>query len=114
MKGEDARSPAVPGWLTVERDWRAGDCLEVRLPMRLALNPAPDDSAVQALTYGPVVLAGGYGARAPGSMPRLDTASVTLTSARPLAFQARADSQPVMLVPIARTRHQHYTVYWRT
>ncbi len=31
-----------------------------------------------------------------------------------MAFQARADSQPVMLVPIARTHHQHYTVYWRT
>ncbi len=114
MNGEDARSPAVPGWLTVERDWRAGDRLEVTLPMRLALNPAQDDPAVQALTYGPVVLAGGYGARAPVSMPRLDTASVTLRSEQPMAFQARADSQPVMLVPIARTHHQHYTVYWRT
>ena len=82
--------------------------------MQLAVEPTPDHPAVQALTYGPVVLAGGYGARAPASMPRLDPASVTLMSARPLAFQARADSQPVMLVPIARTHHQHYTVYWRT
>jgi hypothetical protein len=53
---------AAGGWVVVSRHWRPGDWLEVALPMRLTFTPAPDDPAVQAVTYGPVVLSGLYGA----------------------------------------------------
>jgi hypothetical protein len=110
-----ATSPVPPGnWLAIRRRWRAGDRLEVTLPMRLALNPAPDDPAVQAASYGPVVLNGTYGDRTVTAMLRLDAASLTLIRARPLAFQATADGVPVLLIPTARTHHQHYNVYWQT
>ncbi|HVV20405.1 MAG TPA: LamG-like jellyroll fold domain-containing protein, partial [Pseudonocardiaceae bacterium] len=62
----------------------------------------------------PVVLSGGYGDRAVMPMPRLDTTSVRRTAARPMTFHATADGQDVTLTPIARTHHQHYTVYWLT
>jgi DUF1680 family protein len=104
-----------PGsWLAIKRHWRAGDRLEVTLPMRLELNPAPDDPAVQAVSYGPVVLNGTYGNRAIATMPTLDSASLTLINAQRLTVQARADGQPVLLMPTARTHHQHYNVYWQT
>ena len=62
VNGHRAGRPAPPGsWLAVRRRWRAGDRLEVTLPMRLDLHPTPDDPAVQAVTYGPVVLNGAYG-----------------------------------------------------
>jgi hypothetical protein len=105
--------------------------------MRLALSPAPDNPAVQAVTYGPVVLSGLYGASyaqtpgpgaaqapsssAPGSepakaapLPLLDTTSVRRVAASPMSFEATADTRRVTMVPVARAQHEHYTVYWRT
>ncbi len=49
-----------------------------------------------------------------GAHPGLDAASLKLTNTQPLTAQATADGQPVMLIPTARTHHQHYNVYWRT
>jgi uncharacterized protein len=109
--------------------------------MRLAFTAAPDDSAVRAVTYGPVVLSGRYGASyavagagaaASGSvgsasaadlgsgdalvvpLPVLDTASVRRTAAQPMSFAATADGQRITMIPVARVQHEHYTVYWRT
>ena len=125
LNGARLEKPGAPGsWLVIERDWQAGDSLEVSLPMRLHLNPTPDNPAVQAVTYGPVVLSGAYGERAATAMPRLDTESLTLTSQQPLMFSATtrgattrgkpAADEPVTLLPIARMQHQHYNVYWIT
>jgi uncharacterized protein len=102
------------GWLTVDRLWQQGDVLEVTLPMRLELTPTPDQPAVQAATYGPVALAGGYGTDTSTSMPRLEPASLASVTASPATFTARAGGRDVTLRPIARTQHEHYTVYWRT
>lgn len=104
---------ARPGsWLALNRNWAPGDTVDVSLPMALAVHPTPDDPTVRAVTYGPVVLSGEYGDRALMPMPRLDTSSLTRTSQSPLTFQATADGAPVSLIPIARTHHQHYAVYW--
>jgi uncharacterized protein len=125
LNGTPLRNAVVPGWVTVSRHWRPGDRLEVTLPMRLAFIPAPDDRAVQAVTYGPVVLSGIYGASyaaadadpgpaaAPG-LPVLDATSVRRTAAQPMAFEATADAQRITMVPVARAQHENYTVYWQT
>ncbi|MFD7710254.1 beta-L-arabinofuranosidase domain-containing protein [Streptomyces sp. NPDC059786] len=106
--------PAPGSWLTLERDWRAGDRVEVTLPMRTRIEATPDDPDVQAVLHGPIVLAGAYGDRADGWLPRLDTGSVRQEAARPLRFGARADDTGVTLLPVARVHHQHYHVYWLT
>jgi DUF1680 family protein len=107
--------PAGPGsWIVLRRHWQTGDLLEVTLPMALAAEPTPDRPAVQALTYGPVVLAGVY-ARNPGAAtPGLDPGSVRRTAARPMAFEAVSGRQPVTLIPVGRAAHEYYTVYWQT
>ena len=79
LNGTSLRDAVVPsgsgagGWVVVTRHWHPGDWLEVTLPMRLAFNPAPDDPAVQAVSYGPVVLSGRYGASyaEPADVPAL-------------------------------------------
>jgi uncharacterized protein len=133
-------SAAGGGWVVVSRHWRTGDWLEVTLPMRLAFAPAPDDPTVQAVTYGPVVLSGLYGASYAGAtlpspatpgvpsgsaviaeaetsatpLPVLDTTSVRQLTAQPMTFEATADTHRITMVPVARAQHEHYTVYWQT
>jgi len=121
LNGVPLGKPGTPGsWLVIERNWRPGDCLLVSLPMRLTLNPTPDKPDAAAVTYGPVVLSGAYGKRFSRAMPRLDTASIALTSTEPLTFGAATRKQgaepdgPVTLIPVARTHHQYYNVYWLT
>lgn len=82
--------------------------------MRLGFSTAPDQPSVQAVTYGPVVLAGAYGNQASTAMPQLDTSTVTMATQRPLTFHATSDGRPDTLIPVARAHHQHYTVYWGT
>jgi len=116
------------GWIVVTRRWHQGDELTVTLPMGLAFTQAPDDPTVQAVSYGPVVLSGLTGTRsaadagypadaadeAPNTLPVLDAASVRRTTAQPMTFQATADAEPITMIPVARARHEPYTVYWYT
>ena len=63
MNGARLESFATPGsYFVLDRTWRDGDRVEVRLPMRLHAAPMPDDPTVQAVMYGPIVLAGKLGA----------------------------------------------------
>jgi hypothetical protein len=61
-----------------------------------------------------VVLNGAYGNRQITTMPTLDTGSLTLINEHRLTAGARVGGQPVLLIPTARTHHQHYNVYWQT
>jgi uncharacterized protein len=121
-------SGGAGGWVAVTRHWRSGDELTVTLPMSLAFTQAPDDPAVQAVSYGPVVLSGLTGTRSaasggdpanradqpPATLPVLDASSVRRVQADPMTFTAAANGAPVTLIPVARAQHQPYTVYWQT
>jgi len=45
------------GYVSIERAWRDGDTVDLRLPMHLRLERMPDQSDYYAVLYGPVVLA---------------------------------------------------------
>ncbi|WAP53871.1 beta-L-arabinofuranosidase domain-containing protein [Streptomyces sp. S465] len=109
-----ADRPEPGSWLIIDRRWKTGDRVELTLPMTPAFEPTPDDPDVQAVLYGPVVLAGAYGSGAGMTMPRLDTGSVTQKATNPLRFGATADGESVTLLPVARVHHQYYNVYWLT
>ena len=58
LNGKPLDSFAAPGgYLVLDRTWRDGDRLDVTLPMVLSAAPTPDDPSVQAMLYGPLVLA---------------------------------------------------------
>jgi DUF1680 family protein len=52
---------APSSYAKIHRTWKDGDQVEVQLPMRLNLQPLPDDQNVAAIMYGPLVLAGELG-----------------------------------------------------
>jgi len=57
---QEASAPPSSYW-TLERTWKTGDRVDVSLPMGLHVHPMPDDPALQAFMYGPLVLAGALG-----------------------------------------------------
>ncbi|GAA2688178.1 beta-L-arabinofuranosidase domain-containing protein [Actinoplanes palleronii] len=105
---------AAGSYATVTRVWAAGDVLTVRLPMRVIMQPAGDNPAVQAITYGPVVLAGNYGSTTPAGNPALTVSSIARTGAGSLAFTATANGVPVQLGPFHDAHGFNYAVYWNT
>jgi DUF1680 family protein len=99
-------------WVALRRHWQRGDVLQVTLPMQLAVEPTPDHPAVQALTYGPVVLSGVHGSN-PGMLtPQLEMASIHRTAAQPMAFQGVVNHKPATLLPIGRIAGEYYTTYF--
>ena len=62
VNGKATDASAAPGsYLALKRTWKAGDRIELELPMHLHAQAMPDDPATQAFLYGPLVLAGDLG-----------------------------------------------------
>jgi uncharacterized protein len=58
---EVANTTDAAGYITINRKWKKGDVVLLRLPMHLDAEQMPDKSDYYAFTYGPVVLAAGFG-----------------------------------------------------
>jgi hypothetical protein len=62
INGKTKKVRQNPGsFVTIERTWKTGDVLEVKLPFSLRLESMPDDSSRVAVMYGPLVLAADLG-----------------------------------------------------
>lgn len=62
LNGKGLNASATPGgYLAINREWKAGDKIEMQLPMHLHMQSMPDDPQIQAFLYGPLVLAGDLG-----------------------------------------------------
>jgi uncharacterized protein len=132
--------PVIPvragGYQVVDRTWRNGDELRAILPMSLHVHPMPDDDTLQAIMYGPVVLAGDLGREgltaamrrggdnppempAPPAAPEFVADSrdpqswIDLTAKTPLTFKTKGQSRDVVMMPFSRIVDQRYGVYWR-
>ena len=140
VNGRNEQVSATPGsYLTVERQWKKGDVIQVRLPMGLHQEAMPDDAKTVALLYGPLVLAGDlgreglsesvrYGPSAPPmrrvtpiEVPALVVADpqTLLAGVKPIpgtavAFRTEGIGRPrdLALVPFYKASDQRYTVYW--
>jgi hypothetical protein len=80
----------------------------------VVMKAANDNQNVQAITYGPSVLAGNYGNTSLNALPSLDASSVTRTSSSTLSFTATANGATVNLGPFWDAQGFNYTVYWNT
>jgi hypothetical protein len=139
INGKKEPVQARPGsYIALERQWRDGDRIEVRLPMSLGLEAMPDDPKTVALLYGPVVLAGDLGnegmegvrrygplspeartatPEVPGLVSNLNQvlARVKPVRGEPLNFRTIGIGRPrdVTLKPFNKTFDHRYTVYWK-
>ena len=76
INGQDQKLAAVPGsYMTIARNWRTNDTVELRMPFGFHLDHVVDQPNVASIFYGPVLLA------AEESAPRTDWRQVTLDAA---------------------------------
>jgi DUF1680 family protein len=62
VNGEaQAAQPSADGYIRIRRTWRAGDVVELNLPLRPRLEPTGDDPSTLAILHGPLVLAADLG-----------------------------------------------------
>lgn len=143
INDEKVTAPATPGsYLSLTRDWKSGDVIDLRLPLSLRIRPSMDDPTMVSFFYGPVVLAGKLGREGmpasdigghtdnehnpPFPVPFLvsDSPSNALSQLRPdssspLAFNAtmrdpeKGDPVEVKLAPFYQVHHQRYALYWK-
>jgi hypothetical protein len=127
LNGKPLHIKAHPGsFIPVERTWKTGDKVEVKLPFTLRLESMPDDSSRVAIMYGPLVMAGDLG-------PLKDSAStdamyvpVLMTEQRnPARWMKSVDGKintfvtvntgrprDVELRPLYTFYDRRYSVYW--
>lgn len=140
VDGSKQEIAAAPGsYVTIDREWRTGDTVDVRLPMSLHTEAMPDDPKTVALLYGPIVLAGDLGRQnltpakqsGPSAPEELEAARpgapallcnvddllshVRPVRGRPLTFRTRGIGRPrdVTLVPFFTVFDSRYSVYWK-
>lgn len=137
VNGEVVPAFASPSsYLTLARTWRRGDRVRLDLPMSLRAESMPDDPTVQAVLYGPIVLAGrlgseglsrattygGYDCELKGKpVPAPDIVAETAEAGswveavpgRPLAFRTKAQKRIIDLGPLNRIAGERYAVYWK-
>ena len=120
-------------YLTLNRVWKSGDKIELNLPMALHVDSMPDDQSVQAMMYGPLVLAGRfdpvskdmlYGDYEPKPTDQYKVPDVVADAnqptgwvepdgKQPLSFRTVGQSQAVTMVPLYQIIRERYAVYWK-
>jgi uncharacterized protein len=69
LNGKTLPVSARPGsYLSLSRQWKSGDRVELALPLSLRVEAMPDDPGLQAFLYGPIVLAGELPDAVPSSL----------------------------------------------
>ena len=126
-------------YASIERRWNNGDKVEVKLPMSLHADAAPDDSHVRAMMYGPLVLAANmgnaglrdemiYGPQGPRELKKGEKPAPPLPAkadaSNPLAwiepvpgkaleFRTVGQEQNHSLVPFYKIFKDRYSIYWK-
>ncbi len=135
LNGRPLETAGTPGtYLTLTRHWKAGDRVEVEMPMRLTAEPLHDDTTRQAFLYGPLVLAGqfpkvGLAGRLehtqgpqiadapPVDVPTLKAGGadpsewIKPVPGQPLTFRTIGQARNVTLKPLNQS-WQRFAVYW--
>jgi len=114
VNGEPVEAEAQPSsYLSLRREWKDGDRVEVEMPMGLHAEPLPDDPELAAILYGPLVLAGltDQDRYFLADLHDLD-AWIKPVEGEPLTFTTVGQPMDLRLIPLNRVVHERYGVYW--
>lgn len=127
VNGEQQKVNQEAGsFVTLERNWKDGDVVELKMPFSLRLESMPDDSSRVAVLYGPLVLAGDLGPEDDPRISELMYVPVFMTQSRNPAdwlepvpgkantFFSKNVGRPrdVEFKPFYETHERRYSVYF--
>ena len=121
----------LSSYFVLRGPWKNGDRIELRLPMHLHAAPMPDKESLQAVMYGPLVLAARFEEESREKWYRHFTAEEKQEAAPtmqfkgnldnpaswvepsngPLTFHTVGQAQAATFVPLSRIIHGRYSVY---
>ncbi len=111
INGKSVEAFAVPGGTVVlDREWKDGETVEIRLPMSRWEWRMPDDESIRAQMKGPMVLAADLGeekTRATPTKPR----AIPDYQSKPV--QAPATPEGLALKPLYQMIDRRYATYWK-
>jgi uncharacterized protein len=134
VNGKPLDAAPVPGsYLRIHRAWKKGDRIALQMPMHLHTEPFADNPSVQAVLYGPLVLAGQFAlgtvpmpdlkphgpdvTAAPINVPTLSVGNRPpqdwLEAHGPMTWRTKGIEQALVLKPFHQSDGR-YTVYWQT
>lgn len=129
VNGTEQEINQEPGsFVNIQRKWKTGDLVELRIPFSLRIEAMPDNQNRIAIFNGPVVLAGDLGPVPDPKSRDLNYVPVLMTKDPvPSNWLVPADGKPnsfvmsevayprkVELAPFYRTHDRHYTIFWDT
>jgi DUF1680 family protein len=140
INGEKVKVIQKPGsYVVLNRNWKAGDKIDITYPMSLHLVAANDDPDMAAVLYGPIVLAGDMGTEGmkspePFARDQLDYKDIPVpkdiittlnvsgkklddwldpVKNKPLVFKTvDVASKAITMIPYYRIDEQRYVIYW--
>jgi uncharacterized protein len=136
VNGVKIDAMASPGsYLAIRRTWKTGDTLSLELPMSLHVEAMPDDPTIQAVMYGPLVLAAELGEESdlkkvfgpmgpdmkglPMSPPVVKKTGngpidwVEQPDPQTLAFETKGQAEKTKLTPLNQVTRGRYSIYWK-
>ena len=137
INGKPQLVQATPGsYLALQRRFADGDRIELDLPIALHAAPLPDEPSLQAMMYGPLVLAAQLGSdgidpaqlhvsdqrpslnrivgrQLPAVYFALEQLWARKREGREQVFEADGIQGPITLLPFYRIAHERYAVYCR-
>jgi DUF1680 family protein len=125
-------APTPGSYMRISRIWRKGDRIELQMPMTLYSEGFADNPSLQAVLYGPLVLAGQFAlgtvpmpaekphgpnvAQAPIAVPSLPVAGKTpqqwLKAGSGLVWRTSGMGQDIVFKPFYQSQ-ERYAVYWK-
>ena len=140
VNGEDVKVNQKPGsYIVLNKTWKAGDKIDITYPMSLHLVATNDNPNMDAVLYGPVVLAGDMGTEGmkppmPFARDQLDYKDVPVpkdiittlnisgkklddwlvpVNGKPLDFKTvDVASKEITMIPYYQIDEQRYVIYW--
>jgi DUF1680 family protein len=127
VNGKKKQVAQHPGsFVAIERYWKTGDIIDVKIPFSLRLEAMPDDSNRVAVMYGPLVLAGDLGPLNDSTSHDAMYVPVMMTENRdPSTWMKPVEGKPntfitvntgrprdVEMKPFYSIYDRRYSVYW--
>jgi len=127
VNGSRKRITQQPGsFVAIEKTWKTGDKVEVKIPFSIRLETMPDDSNRVAVMFGPLVIAGDLGPIADSASRNAMYVPVMMTGNRdpsswikpvegkPNTFKTVNTGRPhdVEMKPFYTIFNRRYSIYW--